>query len=77
MAIESKYTAPLPVTVAQVLAANPTARPRAIGVSRLMRWRFASCQAPLKNGPQENTSTGAVMKRLAQRMRPAASADRL
>ncbi|MNC92728.1 hypothetical protein D3C83_92040 [compost metagenome] len=73
MAMESKYTSPAPVKVAQALAANAAARPRAIGVSRLRRrWR-ASCQAPRKNGPPENSSTGAVITKLAQPIRAEAS----
>ena len=48
--------------------AKPIARPSAIGVSRPMRPRRSSCSAPEKNGWQENSSTGNVISRLAQRM---------
>ena len=72
MAIESKYTSPLPLTVAQALAAKPPARPSAIGTSRLTRRSRSAWRAPAKNGAQENSITGAVISRLAQRISPSA-----
>lgn len=76
MAMESKYTSPRPVTVAQVLARNPAAMPIATGVSIPGRRRASSRHAPLKNGPQENSITGTVRTRLAQRIRLASPPDR-
>ena len=73
MLIESKYTAPLPASVAQALAPKPNARPSAIGVSRPMRRCRSSASAPEKKGVAEKSTTGKVISRLAQRMTCSAS----
>src|SRR4051812_634764 len=75
MLMESKYTSPVPVIVAHALAANPPTMPNAIGVSRPRRRCMSSRAAPAKNGWQAKTSTGSVMRRLAQRIICAASAE--
>ena len=52
--------------MAPLLATNVTRMPRATGTSMPMRRARKLRQAPLKNGPAENTITGKVSSQLPQ-----------
>ncbi len=68
MVTESKYTSPVPRSVATVLAIKPAPTPSATGTS-MPRWRcLRPRHAPAKIGEAEYNTTGKVSTRLAQRI---------
>ena len=65
MQTESKYTSPLPLAVASVLALKARVMPRATGRSIPALRLVISRQAEVKNGRAEYNSTGRVSSRLS------------
>ena len=67
MVIESKYTGPCEVSVAQALAAKAAIRPSTIGRSMPIGPARSWLQAPRMIGTDENSNTGTVSTSCARR----------